>query len=845
MHFKNGESSVPHSERPAETETAVEQPEDSRNSDLQRLSFSVLAPPTMLPLLLYLSAFSLLAGAAAQDVITDSSALNISSCPITFMGQTYTQIYVSFLNDSSALCFDDFYGNDTDCLLGPKLSRQQAVLQIEDGHAEEDFLQSLPSVKTRLQCTVNLMSEYNGAEITLVLANFGTQAALLINTSASNPVLFEVQVNGEIIGKLNFTEASDDQQLLAYADLSGCRLSGEVYQPNTLVNSDSANCINVTCDETAVLTTTGCGFFENCQGNGICMKDTTITCTVTGPTVIDFHGQLNTVEDRCAYSLLSTPLVPDFLLLANFQERRRKDVSFLDSVTLKGAGFQIHLEQGRKALLDDTPLTLSAVGQVVHGVELSMSQTGVYAIFPLANYRASLFFDGTTAQITLIGPAGQDLSLQGFCSNSNQSLSDLRLWDYSSIGCETQYTDTPDSTINCTWATKRCNLLKAAPFTICHSVVDPEPYISACTDTLCSYPAVDGLDCQFLDAYDEACSLQHILIMDDWRTKAGCPKEAFCPDTTCSDHEFCAERFVGGGTSCFCRAIFGSKYTSIGALGDPTVCGPDSASLTLVGCLLEEKGIDYSTLHLNDPTCKGQMNEQTHMVTFSFDNSDTCGTVIKNNGSQIMYENTIVSQNTSTNIITRHDQIYIDFSCIHTQPDIKTLSFKIKDNSVVQHITSGAWIYNLTMKAYTDPALAQFLDSNTEVQLNQRIWVELQTNGLDGSLVAIVTDSCWATYEPSPDASVRYDLVLNGCPNPADQTVRVQNNGVGTSNSFSFNMFQFTGSSGDVYLHCRLHLCVMENSDCAPVCSGGHRRRRAAKSKYKGKAAFITMTWIN
>lgn len=77
-----------------------------------------------------------------------------------------------------------------------------------------------------------------------------------------------------------------------------------------------------------------------------CVMDDIITCTVTGPTVIDFHGHVNTVEDRCAYSLLSTPKVPDFLLLANFRERRREDVSFLDSVTLTGTDFQIHMEQG-------------------------------------------------------------------------------------------------------------------------------------------------------------------------------------------------------------------------------------------------------------------------------------------------------------------------------------------------------------------------------------------------------------------------------------------------------------------------------------------------------------------
>lgn len=62
--------------------------------------------------------------------------------------------------------------------------------------------------------------------------------------------------------------------------------------------------------------------------------------------------------------------------------------------------------------------------------------------------------------------------------------------------------------------------------------------------------------------------------------------------------------------------------------GEPTVCKHKSASLTLAGCLLEDKGIDYSVLHLNDESCKGEMNNLTHMVTFNFNSRNTCGTVI-------------------------------------------------------------------------------------------------------------------------------------------------------------------------------------------------------------------------
>uniref|UniRef100_A0A669CN60 ZP domain-containing protein n=1 Tax=Oreochromis niloticus TaxID=8128 RepID=A0A669CN60_ORENI len=536
-------------------------------------------------------------------------------------------------------------------------------------------------------------------------------------------------------------------------------------------------------------------------------------CTVTGPTIIDVHGQINSIQDRCAYPLFSTPSLPDFRVLGTFEDRLSKDVSFLDSVTLRVDGHYIHLEQGGRVQLDDSTLTLSSSPQLVHGVQLSKDQTGVTAKLSLSNLIISVFFDGYTAQIYLEGPAGS--SVEGLCGNSSRSLSDLRLSEYSSTSCEIQYSEPADSTIDCTSVTERCNLLKEAPFSSCNSDIDPEPYITACTDTLCKYPAVDGLNCQFLKAYARACSL-HNHTLDGWTSKTGCSSEAFCQDRTCSDHEFCGEKTVGGDTRCFCRAIFASKYQENNSLGDPTVCKQNSASVSLVGCLLEDKGINYSVLHLNDPTCRGQVDELSHMVTFSFNSSNSCGTVVTTNNSQIIYKNIIMTQNSSSDIITRHDQIYIDFSCVQTQPDIKTATFRIRHSSVIQHITSGVWDYTLTMNTFTDAGRTQAVDSNTEVQLDQKIWVELKTDGLDGNMVVMVTDSCWATDQPSPDSTPRYDLIINGCANPADQTVQVEENGLGTANYFSFNMFQFTESSGEVYLHCKLHLCPKQNN-CVPV----------------------------
>ncbi|XP_035861814.1 alpha-tectorin-like [Sander lucioperca] len=566
-------------------------------------------------------------------------------------------------------------------------------------------------------------------------------------------------------------------------------------------------------------------------------------CIVTGSTVIDFFNRIQSVPDRCIYRLLRPEGSTALDILAGFRERSRTDVPFLDSLTITAASSTIYLGQGGIVLVDDQTPTLNATAQLINGVEFSKDQDGVTVQMDAL----TITFDGNTAVITGFASAAEGLC--GNPTNTTQTFNLAAQKSSSSVaGCEVLYSEPPNNTTNCHLITERCNLLMQAPFTDCHDQVNPALYIIACAETSCKFPTEEGLalSCQFLDAYAKTCSLNTTITLGDWRSPDDCPvPQVPCMELYCSDNEFCGEKH--GETQCFCRALFASKYTSTNSLGDPTVCMENSATLTLAGCLLSAKNIDYTTLHLIDESCKGHMDNEAHMVTFSFDSNNTCGTeVMSNNKSQIIYQNTIMMQNSSTDVITRHDQVMIDFSCLYTKPDIRSVSFKIKDSSVVEEIVSGIWNYTLMMKAYTDASFMNIVGPDTELVLDQKVWVELMTVGLDDNMVSIVTDSCWATNQPSPDGSLRYNLIINGCPNPADHTVKVQGNGLGTSNAFSFNMFQFSGKVGDIYLHCKLELCPKHGNSCAPSCSGSGRRRRSLRAKRADEnPALITMAWNN
>lgn len=87
------------------------------------------------------------------------------------------------------------------------------------------------------------------------------------------------------------------------------------------------------------------------------------TCSVVGPAVLDVHGQLNFVEDRCSYALLSAP---DLQIVATFQERRRKDVSFLDGLILQMGRSDVHinLDPGGRVRVSRRPSHCAREGAV-------------------------------------------------------------------------------------------------------------------------------------------------------------------------------------------------------------------------------------------------------------------------------------------------------------------------------------------------------------------------------------------------------------------------------------------------------------------------------------------------
>ncbi|XP_061926425.1 alpha-tectorin-like [Entelurus aequoreus] len=672
--------------------------------------------------------FLFLMAAVSLMPAAESEQIN-GSCPINYYGKNYTQFNVTFANNVSTMCFGTVEGSD--CMILTSATNVTGVF-VTTTFTDTASIAALPDLVGTSPCFVAVT--FGWFDITFTFHTFIKQGVVLISQFDGN---LTTVVEGLPVDtwQLNNTARAEY--------LSGCRSMSELFLPNTTTFQVGVGLVN--CNSTAFLTISE-------------IRDDSV-CTVTGSTVIDFSGNSTLVDDRCAYTLYSNSSIH---VVGVFKERRRKDVVFLDRVVIEllDSDSVFQLGPGVKVLVNNTNVNISSVSEEHDGLEIHQDQTGVTATIYKTDYNITVFFNGDTAQILLRPPWLLAENLDSLCVNSSSTISDVKSSDFSDQGCETQYSEPADESINCTTVTEHCQVLNGSDFADCHTVVDSGPYIAACNQTLCHYPDVDGLRCEFLEAYAHACSLKLDHMLDDWRTDANCPApEAFCNDTHCVDHEFCADG-INGQINCFCRAIFASDHRSNDTLGDPAVCIDNTASITLVGCLLEEKGFRYTDLHLNDDSCGGH-RDMHHMVTFNFSDSNACGTVVTANDSVVVYKNTVTGLNTSE-IVANFDKFHVNFSCYHNQPDVQSIRFRFKDNSVFQQVESESWNYTLKMAAYKDALRTQPVMSETDIQLNQRVWVELMTEGLDDNLVFLVTNSCWATSGSSPYGGLRYDLISDG-----------------------------------------------------------------------------------
>ncbi|XP_041672056.1 alpha-tectorin-like [Cheilinus undulatus] len=576
-------------------------------------------------------------------------------------------------------------------------------------------------------------------------------------------------------------------------------------------------------------------------------------CTVWGdPHYVGFDGALAHFQGTCSYIITESVShginETQFQVVATNNHRGNNHVSFVSAVDVylsKAPENSAHIRIGpnKRVKVNGNAVSLPTTA----GAFAQLSMQGRFVEVDAGDLIVE--FDGRSTLLVRVS-RNHENRVRGMCGNLNGDATDdkalpngtLALNDNqfghswksptSQPGCGSTDKEVDGGIDNCPLLQKYSDLCSvitntSGPFSACHPHSDPQLFYTSCLYDLCLYTPAHGTLCSAVSAYETTCTVLGSNILE-WRSALQCAESDPCDHLDCTEDEWCGEK--NGVYGCFCDE---THHRAKNQSYDSTItCASSTGSMSLSRCQLFEAGFDLSALHLRDHSCNGTI--QDGRLIFNFDNADhKCGTVLRSNGTHFIYENNVKGDvDPHEGLISRKMSLNLAFCCDYplTQDLSMTMGINPVESIVNRKLPSGIGQYNIRILPYQDADFQFPLtgDSTAETEINQKMYVEVRTEGVDEEQISTVINSCWATPVNIANHPVRWDLITAECPNPEDGTVEVIQNGISTVSRFSFRMFTFSNFSA-IYLHCKVHLCLLKENDCASHCyQGDHGRFKRA-----------------
>ncbi|XP_069724568.1 uromodulin-like isoform X2 [Phaenicophaeus curvirostris] len=247
--------------------------------------------------------------------------------------------------------------------------------------------------------------------------------------------------------------------------------------------------------------------------------------------------------------------------------------------------------------------------------------------------------------------------------------------------------------------------------------------------------------------------------------------------------------------------------------------------------------IPQELVHLKNQACKVSEREEEgelfFAATLTGENHTACGSIIQQNSSHVSYVNVIESeQEAHGGVISRSFQLEVHFSCIYAYEQVVKLPFALTAAGKLVQFVVREGHFNVSMRLYKTPDYLQpYHLPNTAIPITDTLYVLLKIEGqhqLKYFLLSV--EDCWATPSADPYQDVRHQLIEKGCPH--DETVTYLNAiGESTTAKFSFQMFRFVAYS-EVFLHCRVRLCLPDGPEPCAKCPRPWRKKRALVDDY-------------
>ncbi|KAG8558189.1 hypothetical protein GDO81_016898 [Engystomops pustulosus] len=282
---------------------------------------------------------------------------------------------------------------------------------------------------------------------------------------------------------------------------------------------------------------------------------------------------------------------------------------------------------------------------------------------------------------------------------------------------------------------------------------------------------------------------------------------------SCSDDEECKE--VNGHYGCHCKNDGGSTDVIRPVLS----CGAQEIKATFQKCDLQRFNLNTKNIHLIDSDCTGfnDFNTTNIITVVSVLKNGVCGNELVNNGTHIIFKNTIFLSLATNSSIGGEDAVSILISCVYPldiQVSLETALHPFSNSTSV--VVEGTGKLEVTIALYKDSTYTSPY-GGSQVMLTSKtnlyVGVILKLGG--SSQYSVQITNCYAA--PSVNSTARYDIIKNGCPTKQDSSINVMQNGASVNARFSIQLFGYVRDLNSVYLYCGIHIC---SGTCSPTCTG-------------------------
>uniref|UniRef100_A0A3Q3VP17 ZP domain-containing protein n=1 Tax=Mola mola TaxID=94237 RepID=A0A3Q3VP17_MOLML len=265
-----------------------------------------------------------------------------------------------------------------------------------------------------------------------------------------------------------------------------------------------------------------------------------------------------------------------------------------------------------------------------------------------------------------------------------------------------------------------------------------------------------------------------------------------------------------------------------------TECFPNGTMTALAVKLEAVHSLNPSQLTLRDPTC-GPSYSDDRYAYFVF-TGNSCGTTRRFLANMMLYENEI-SLPDDLEMNLSHAPSRLKVSCYYDVNKTHAVAFHTRPRRSKPYADNAKGELQVKMRIASDKFYSMFHsleDYPIAKFLLQPVYFEVELIGSTNPEVSLEMENCWATLDSDRMSLPRWNLIINGCPNPldphqvifhpvlADDRVRYPSH----FKRFEIQMFAFAEDkdnlSQQAFVHCDIVICDTRNPQggpCNRLCS--------------------------